>query len=193
MFSQKKVEDTTYNSVAGFGISYQKTFPINFEKAEPGAEFYPDSYRTINIHPIFMGRSDTVTNVAFSLAFGNNQGIDFTTRLAGNNYLTVGMNTDVSFQAILQRRLIYSSTTGAAVGIYYNSLSLNYTAACSEDCYRGMFAYDLYRTNVAGFRFFMLQHSGEKIRSALRLDAKVGYAFESNSPIFQAGISFSVF
>ncbi|MEX0608125.1 MAG: hypothetical protein WD016_04365 [Balneolaceae bacterium] len=193
MFSQKKVEDKTYNSVAGFGISYQQTFPLDIEKAEPGAEFYPESYRTINIHPIFMAKSDTVSNVAFSLALGNNQGVDFTTQLLGNNYLTVGVNTDVSFQAILQRRLIYNNTTGAAAGIYYNSLNLNYTAPCSEDCYRGMFAYDLYQTQVAGIRFFIFHHSDEKVRTALRFDAKAGYAFKSKSPIIQAGISWTVF
>lgn len=145
---------------------------------------------TIGLHSILL--ADQVDNFAASFTLLPAIGFDFTTRVYKLNYLTAGITAYGGFQVIAQRPLYDGRSYGSSLGIFYERTRSGMEDTCSGVCF-AFEPVDTFTLQTAGVRFMLFSHNGEKNRSFLGVQGKLGYTYELRRPFFGIGFTLGQF
>lgn len=155
--------------------------------------YYYDRATAVTTHAIFL--SDKVDDIALSLALGNTIGIDFTSRLFGQTYLTGATSFYPGLQGeiIVQQRIYDGNPAGLSLGV---TLNRNYQIVMFDSGSMVFPGIDGYYTTSAGVRLMSIIggiSSYGDARQFLYFTGSVNYDFQMKHIYPRLGISFGLY
>lgn len=163
------------------------------ERHDQGDAYTYLESHSFSTHAIFM--SDRLDDVALSLAFGKGLGVDATTRLFGNTYLTGGLSNPAQpvGQLVLQQRLLDGNPAGLSLGVAFTRNFHKF--ARIDDCYFCTGARSTYSRAVGLRAVYTLSYPKDKGRSRpfLYATGTWGYDFTFDTWYPQLGVAVGLY